>query len=132
MRALTLLDPASLFREMDELFHGVTEGRVVPALDIEETDEAYVVTVDAPGFDKSDIEIEVGSNLLMLRGKKVEKEGRRFLRRERVRSVSEFARSIRLPSDVDHDRATASFANGEITITLPKRSSDARKKIPIA
>jgi len=131
MRALTVRHPLSLLREMDEWFAGAMGDVFGPALDIEETDDAYIVTAEVPGFDKSNLEIELAHNVLTLRGKKVEREGRRFLRRERVRSVSEFERSVMLPADVIADKATATFDNGELTITLPKARSSAVRKIAL-
>ena len=129
MRALTVRHPLSLLRELDEWFNGSMGEGLVPALDIEETDEAYIVTAEVPGFDKSNIEIELAHNILTLRGKKVQKEGRRFLRRERVQSVSEFERSIQLPADVVAEKATAKFANGEVTVTLPKARTETVRRI---
>ena len=121
----------ALLREMDEWFADPIGSGLAPAVDIEETDDAYIVTAEVPGFAKSDIEIELVNNVLTLRGKKVKKEGRRFLRRERIASVSEFERTISLPADVAPDRAAATFANGEVIVTLPKAKAEGVRKIAI-
>ena len=42
----------------------------LPAVDIEETDDAYVVTAEVPGFDKKDIEVELHNDVLVIRGKR--------------------------------------------------------------
>lgn len=131
MRPLALRHPLSLLKEMDEWFNSAVGEGLLPALDIEETDDAYIVTAEVPGFDKSNVEIELANNVLTLRGKRVKTEGRRFLRRERVQSVSEFERSIALPGDVDGERATASFTNGELVVTLPKAKSDVVRRIAL-
>lgn len=131
MRPLALRHPLSLLKEMDEWFNSAMGEGLLPALDIEETDDAYIVTAEVPGFDKSNVEIELANNVLTLRGKRVKTEGRRFLRRERVQSVSEFERSITLPGDVDGERATASFTNGELVVTLPKAKSDVVRRIAL-
>src|SRR5690606_30129720 len=42
----------------------------MPAIDIEETDDAYIVTAEVPGFNKDEIEVELRNNVLMIRGKR--------------------------------------------------------------
>src|SRR5690606_6402711 len=81
----------------------------VPAVDIEETDDAYIVTADLPGFDKNDIEIELRNNVLILRGEKVQRSERRFLRRERTASMTRFERRFTFPAEIAHDKVTAEF-----------------------
>ncbi|MBO8141151.1 MAG: Hsp20/alpha crystallin family protein [Firmicutes bacterium] len=103
----------------------------IPAVDIEETDDAYIVTAELPGFDKKDIEIELHNNVLTLRGEKVDREGRRFLRRERAKSVARFERQFRFGADIDHDRVTAEFKQGELVITLPKAQGQKARTIPV-
>ncbi len=92
----------------DDGTHVVGDGRVfrtppgwsfnLPAVDIEETDDAYVVTAEVPGFDKKDIEVELHNDVLVIRGKREREEGRRFLRRERTWSSTQFQRMLQLPA----------------------------------
>ncbi|QLD85867.1 Hsp20/alpha crystallin family protein [Natronomonas halophila] len=114
---------------------GVFEGSV--AVDIEETDDAYVVTADLPGFDRDDIDVELAGDRLTLSATHTEAEseegdedGGRYLRRERrQQSVS---RSVRLPEPVDEDATEAEYNNGVLTVTLPKEAEgDSGHDIPI-
>ena len=103
----------------------------VPAVDIEETDDAYIVTADLPGFDKNDIEIELRNNVLILRGEKVQRSERRFLRRERAASMTRFERCFTFPGEIAHDKVKAEFNKGELVITLPKVKAQQGYKIQI-
>jgi len=124
--------PVDIWTEMDELFSRAFQFTgFVPPVDVEETDDAYVVTAELPGFDKKDIEVELRNNVLIIKGEKVEREGRRFLRRERARSFTRFERRLQLPGDVAHDRVNAEFSKGELVITLPKAQPDRGWKIPL-
>jgi len=103
----------------------------VPAIDVEETDDAYIVTAEIPGFNKEDIEVELRNNVLIISGKKEEKEGRKFLRRERAFTSTQFQRMLQLPGPVDHSGVTAEFTKGELVITLPKAEQIRGYKIPL-
>lgn len=92
------------------------------SIDVEDTDEAYVVTADLPGFEREDIEVQVENNTLTLRAtreEETEEEGSNYLHRER--STSSLSRSVTLPDPVDEADASASYNNGVLTVTLPKR-----------
>ncbi len=92
-----------------------------PALDINETKDGYVVTVELPGTSKDDISIECQDNLLTVRGQK--KSERERHEGEHVhyteRTFGSFSRTIRLPADSVGD-AKASFRDGVLTIQIPK------------
>lgn len=117
---------------MDEFFRSPFGWpTALPAVDIEETDEAYIVTAEVPGFNKNEVEVELHNNVLMIRGKRERKEGRRFLRRERTWSSAQFQRMLQLPGPVDPQGVTADFSKGELVITLPKRERSQGFKIPL-
>ncbi|HEY8417605.1 MAG TPA: Hsp20/alpha crystallin family protein [Limnochordales bacterium] len=135
MRDLVPRTIESLWPELDELFawpFGPFGWRqTVPAVDIEETDDAYIVTAELPGFDKKDIEIELRNNVLIIRGQKMERDGRRFLRRERQTSLTRFERRFSFPSDIAHDRVKAEFDKGVLVLTLPKAEAKQSYKITL-
>ncbi len=130
-----------LKREMDRLwneFFGretlpeVFETEWVPALDISETKDAVVVRADVPGIDPEDLEITLSGNLLTIRGeKKQEKEekGESFYRVER--SYGSFVRSVQIPTEIDPDKIEATYKNGVLKITLPKKAEAKGKQIPV-
>lgn len=121
-----------MWSAMDEFFRfpfGWLES--FPAVDVEETDDAYIVTAEVPGYGKEDIEVELQNNVLIIRGKKEQSEGRKFLRRERVWSSAEFQRMLQLPGPVNHSGVSAEFSKGELVITLPKEQRSRGFKIPL-
>ncbi len=95
-----------------------------PRVDISETDDNIQIMADLPGVDKDDIEISIRNNVITIRGEKrqeEEKEGEGFYKIER--SYGTFQRSFYLPSEIEEDRAEASFKDGVLKITLPKTAS---------
>ncbi|MFC7324951.1 Hsp20/alpha crystallin family protein [Halorubrum rutilum] len=102
------------------------------AVDVIEDDESITVLADLPGFDDEDIDVELREESLSIAATREEErdvadgagdadaEGVRYRRRERrSRSVS---RRVPIAEPVERDGATASYENGVLTVTLPKRS----------
>lgn len=118
-----LWDP---FREMERAFFGNpehgTRGHGFIRTDIKETENAYVLEADFPGFKKEDIDIEIGDGVLTLTAKQNEEneekdnEGR-FVMRERRSGI--FKRSYDT-TGIDTENLKASFENGVLTLTMPK------------
>ncbi|HHV54267.1 MAG TPA: Hsp20/alpha crystallin family protein [Firmicutes bacterium] len=104
-----------------------------PPIDVEETDTAYVVTADLPGYTKDQIEIHFHDNVLEIRGKRDEmmKEERAgYLKQER--RSGRFLRQIPLPEDIDPDGIRAEFNNGVLKLTIPRTGSrPGSRRIPI-
>ena len=103
-----------------------------PAVDIEETEEAVVLTADLPGVDEKDIEITVHEGVLLLSGKResvVDEETGTSLYRERTHGS--FFRRFRLGRKVDAEQIAATYRNGVLTVTLPKREDAKPKQIPV-
>jgi HSP20 family protein len=89
-----------------------------PNIEISETDKEMTVTAELPGLDEKDIGIELANGVLVIKGEKkteTEDKDRRFSERYYGR----FERRIPL-DDIDEDKASASFKNGVLTVTLPK------------
>ena len=130
-----------LKREMDRLWNeffgretmpDLFETEWVPALDVSETKDAVIVRADVPGIDPKELEITVSGNTLTIRGeKKQEKEekGENFYRVER--SYGSFVRTIQIPVEVETDKVEASYKNGVLKITLPKKTEAKGKQIPV-
>ena len=92
-----------------------------PAVDIVEGDQAYVITAEMPGVPASNVEVRLSDGQLSVKGEKTEKAGEE---RKGVyiseRRYGSFHRSFRVPEGVDRNKIQASFANGVLTVTLPK------------
>lgn len=94
-------------------------------LDLADEGEAFVVTVDVPGYDGDDLEIRLSGDTLSIRGERertAERDDDTYLRRER--EVTSFSRQVSLPEPVDADEVDATVNNGILTIRLPKVSVD--------
>ena len=105
---------------------------VVPAIDLQETDDAFVISAELPGMDKKDISIGFDNNQLTISGeKKSEKnlEEENFHRVER--SYGKFQRSFELPGYVERDKIEAEYKNGILTITVPKAEEAKPKQIEV-
>lgn len=104
-------------------------------LDVAETETAFIVTADLPGFRKEDIALEIESGVLTIKGEtKTEKEeesadGPKYHRRER--RIESVTRSISLPEGVLEDKVTADLKDGVLTVTLPKAPAALARKIAI-
>lgn len=104
-----------------------------PRVDIEETDDAFEVTVEVPGLDKDDIDVSISDTMLTVAGKT---SGQREERRRNVyrmeRSYGAFTRTIPLPDEINPDKAEASLEKGLLVLTLPKtEQARKRKKISV-
>ncbi len=103
-----------------------------PFADVRETEKEVIVTVDVPGVDKKDINIEVRGDILEISAeKKLEEveERRGYIRRERA--YNRFYKSMRLPAEVDETKAEASLNNGVLEIRLPKVKAGKARTIPV-
>lgn len=103
----------------------------LPAFDITETDNAVVLRGDVPGVLQEDIEVRVEDGVLTVRGerKRAEKVNG-FARSERL--FGKFERTFRLGDSLDADGIKASYANGVLELTLPKREpAETSRLIPI-
>lgn len=120
------------FQLLDQLSESLTERGWVPPVDIRETDDAYLVIADLPGFTKKDVEITLENNLLTLRGNRAwdgTDDARSYRRVERA--YGEFSRSFTLPAQVDGDHVKASFDHGVLTVTVPKAAESRPRRIAI-
>jgi HSP20 family protein len=107
-----------------DLFDGGFSSRLknVPAVNITERKDNYLVSMAAPGLKKEDFKIAMDGNLLTISSEKEEeneeKEGR-YTRQEY--SYSSFERSFTLPDEVEKDKIDAHYKDGVLELVLPKK-----------
>jgi HSP20 family protein len=112
---------------------GVTGGAV--PTDIVDDGDVFVVRADLPGFDSDDIDVQLTEhrNLTISAASDEESEvtDGRFVQRERHRQSA--SRTVRLPEDVEESDTAATYEDGVLTVTLPKRAvdSDEGTDIPV-
>ena len=104
----------------------------VPAVDIKEEPERYVIHADVPGVDPKDIEVSMENGVLSIKGEremenKEEREG--YKRMERVRGS--FYRRFSLPDTADASNISARSRNGVLEIIIPKQEQVQPKRIQV-
>ena len=108
----------------------------VPLVDVRETEKAYVLEMELPGFEEKDIEIRLdGSNLTVNSKREMSEEGAskeegNYLIRER--RISAFTRSFKLPENADPEGISASFKNGILFLEIGKRAETQARVIQIS
>lgn len=131
----------NLHSQLDDMFSDFFSGlpapavHGMPAMDVySEDDKQLVAEVQAPGFSKDDVEVNVHNGVLEIRGEKQDKaedkkEKRSYVVRE---SHESFYRSIALPKYADTDKVNAEFENGVLKVTVPYKELPKPKKIAIS
>jgi HSP20 family protein len=98
-----------------------------PSLDVDQGEREYEITVELPGVAREDVEVEVRDDYVTISGSK--NEVRKSEKNEKVESKRHYGRfqtRLSLPDDIDRERISANFANGVLTLTIP-RDAEVRK-----
>ena len=133
----------NLMGDFDGLVNGIlspvrridtNQGRVIPAMDIVENEEGYVVKTDLPGIKKEDLNVTVKDNLLIIEAgsssEEVEKEGESVIKLER--RSGKYQRSLRLGKSINESAIKAQYVDGVLTLTLPRAEAEKSRKIEVA
>jgi len=131
--------------EMNRLFNtffespaGVGNGpqalrRWIPAMDLVETNEDFVLRADLPGLSEKDVNIELEDNVLTVSGeRKSEHEERKEGYYRVERASGSFSRSLTLPEGVDPESVKASFDRGVLEIRIPKPEARKPRRVAIS
>jgi HSP20 family protein len=130
----------SLQREIDRLFEdfapGVAAGRglvdVKAKMDLAETKDGLVLSIDLPGLEEKDVNVAVSDGVLTVSGeKKIETEQKDKNYHFVERSYGSFSRSIALPAGVSADQIKATMSKGVLTVTVPTPAKSQPKKIEV-
>jgi HSP20 family protein len=117
------------FGDLEELFDVMTGGLDAggdPPVDVADAGDEFVVAADLPGYDQADITVKLtdATTLYLAAARETEtlSEAEQYVARERhSQSVS---RRVALPEPVEEGETSATYDNGVLTVTLPKRSTD--------
>lgn len=127
----------SMRKEFDRLFDDFLSrpsmsDRVVPLIDLYQTDDNVVARIGLPGIKPEDVDIQVTGSVLTVRGEsRMEKEVEEATYHLREQRQGSFSRSVNLPTLVVADEANAEFEDGVLTITLPKAEEVKPKAIKV-
>jgi HSP20 family protein len=106
-------------------------GILTPLVDIEETDDAWIVEAEVPGVDRKDVSVEVRESDLMITGEIKERERKGILRR-RTRPTGRFEFRVTLPGPIDSEGVEATIADGVLTVRVPKPEQARPQRIEVA
>ena len=126
-----------LRNEIDRLFADFFErpsgdfGRFTPPADLFETDEAYNVEMELPGFSRDDINVTIEQGMLTISGRRTHETAEDENYHLRERSVGRFSRSFSLPASIQADEVEARFDEGLLKVTLPKAAEARTRKIEV-
>jgi len=142
--AMRTWEPRSDFEQMTERMRRMLEqtfdnlapallsdqGVWLPDVDIEETDDAYIVEAELPGVREKDVDIEVMGNELMITGDIKERERQGVLRRQ-TRRTGRFEFRVMLPERIGSDDVGAKLKDGVLTVRVPKSQRAERRRIEV-
>ena len=119
----------SLGRRQDE---ELTTGTWAPPVDIHETKDRVVLKAELPGFTEDQIGLRFEDGILTMEGeRKFEKKSGDENYHRVERNYGRFVRSFSIPTTVDHEKISASFENGILTVEIPKKEETKPKQIKI-
>ncbi|HKG65125.1 MAG TPA: Hsp20/alpha crystallin family protein [Solirubrobacteraceae bacterium] len=136
-----LRELGTLQTEMNRLFNTVFDGpapsgaamrRWMPAMDLVESDDHFVLRADLPGMSEDDVNIELEDSTLTISGERKsehETKNEGFYRVERATGA--FSRSLTLPRGVDPEAVTARFDRGVLEVRVPKPAERKPRRISI-
>jgi HSP20 family protein len=136
-----LRELGTLQNEMNRLFNTVFDApapangmarRWMPAMDLVETEDHFVLRADLPGLSEEDVKIEFEDGTLTISGERKsehESKGEGYHRVERA--VGAFSRSLTLPQGIDPEAVTASFDRGVLEVSIPKPEARKPRRIEI-
>lgn len=132
-----------LQRDMNKLFGDFFRGDIrdrdfltmrewSPSVDVTETKDAYVMKAELPGVSKNDVKITLDNNMITIRGEKRSEEEKNIDGVHRTeRRFGTFERSFSLPGSVRSDQIDARFADGVLTITVPKTEESKQRVVDV-
>lgn len=137
---LTLWRPqtelALLRPDVDEQFNGRWAGHAIhsysPSVDMEETEDGFILRADLPGLNEKDIDIRVDGDELVFSGSREASHAEKGNgSRIQERRFGKFIRKFRLGPHVKRDGIEASYTRGVLTISLPKSDDAKPRQIPV-
>jgi HSP20 family protein len=122
-------DLLTMQEQLDSLFGRATTGWV-PAADLHETADRYVLTLEVPGLNRADVEIEFREDTLVVRGERPGADcPQRYQQLERGHGP--FSRAFAFSEAIDRDAITAEMTDGLLTITIPKAPGTSGRRIDV-
>lgn len=111
---------------------GVGTRDFAPVCNLKENDKEYIAQFDVPGVKKEDLKIEIADNRLTVRGERKEEKEEKTVRNYISESYyGSFMRSFTLPTSVDENKIEANYAEGVLTVKIPKVAASKIKEVKV-
>ena len=113
----------NIFERMvdDNFFFDYDNNDLRPSVEINESNDAFMISADLPGIEKSDIEVKVEENtLILIANRHIDKSDNNEKFHYNERRFGTFSRSFKLPKTVKEEKITAKLDNGVLSILIPK------------
>ncbi len=127
---------ATAWQGMQEAFNrafgesAATKQEWIPPMDARETESGYVIQIDLPGVKKDEIAVALEQDTLTISAERKQEEGgAKMLRSERRKGL--FKRTLAFPKGVGGGEVRATYADGVLTLEVPKQEEDKPKHIAI-
>lgn len=114
---------------------------VTPKVDVTQSKDSYILEMDLPGRSENDVNLELDQNVLTISSVKETNEEKNLDKKDdssdeskwiiKERHTSSFSRRFTLPDDIDSENVKATFKNGVLNITIPRKALAAPKRIAI-
>jgi HSP20 family protein len=125
-----LRDLLAIQQHLDRFAPGM--GAWQPPVDLFETADAYVLSAEVPGLDRSDLEIHVHAGVVTIAGVRRERQTTCETFHRVERGHGSFTRRFELQHPVDAERVTADLRDGVLTVTCPKAQESATRRIAVS
>jgi HSP20 family protein len=125
-----------LHQRMGRLLENLTGGfngagsAWAPALDLEETDDAYLAEIDLPGINKDDLSVELVGDQVRVHGEIKQRERTGILRRQ-TRRVGVVDYAFTVPGEVEQGKVSAELKDGVLTVHMPKAAGSQPIKVKV-
>ena len=139
LRERSFLSFDDLYRQMDHVSRHIAgdeesqaADHLAPRMNLVESETSFEVTVDLPGVDSKDVNVELNDGQLTITGERkseTEESGKTFHRVER--RYGTFRRVITVQVPIDEEQITAEYTNGVLRVTLPKSEEVKPKRIEV-
>lgn len=118
---------------MNRMFGEYSASSAFPTMNVWSDENEAIVSAELPGVESKDVNVSVRENVLTVEGvRKAETLAESDIQVRRERPAGRFARSLRLPFEIEAEKISARYENGLLNIHLPRREATKPRKIEIA
>ena len=123
---------------VESIFHESNEQpssqRYTPQMDVEETDESFILSLDLPGVSPDDVHVDIEEHQVTIHGKRLapETDESKKTRRRIERAYGDFRRVVKLPKNVEEEGISAGYDRGVLTVTLPKAKKLGSRRVEVS